>query len=159
MYKYFKYLSYIICHKWFVFVECCKLGIVWRGIVHDLSKFRPSEFFPYVNYFYGKNKDENAFDKAWNYHQKKNKHHHQYWVLREDSGTVKVIEMPSKYWKEMVADWIGAGKAQGNPDTKKWYLENRGKMILGKDTRLWIEAALDLDLNDVWSEKCTTKNS
>jgi len=149
MYKYFKYLSYIICHKWFVFVECCKLGIVWRGIVHDLSKFRPSEFFPYVNYFYGKNKDENAFDKAWNYHQKKNKHHHQYWVLREDSGTVKVIEMPSKYWKEMVADWISAGKAQGNPDTKKWYLENRGKMILGKDTRLWIEAALDLDLNDV----------
>jgi len=149
MYKYFKYLSYIICHKWFVFVECCKLGIVWRGIVHDLSKFRPSEFFPYVNYFYGKNKDENAFDKAWNYHQKKNKHHHQYWVLREDSGTVKVIEMPSKYWKEMVADWIGAGKAQGNPDTKKWYLENRGKMILGKDTRLWIEAALNLDLNDV----------
>lgn len=40
--KTFKYLSYIIRHKWFVFIAACKLGIPWRGITHDLSKLMPA---------------------------------------------------------------------------------------------------------------------
>lgn len=52
--KHLKYLSYILRHKWYVFVECCKRGIYWRGFMHDMSKFLPSQWFPYVNYFYGK---------------------------------------------------------------------------------------------------------
>ncbi len=47
------YLQYLLCHKWWVFWYCCLYGIPWRGIVHDLSKFRPDEWFPYVNAFYG----------------------------------------------------------------------------------------------------------
>ena len=54
MMVYFKYLSYVLRHRWFVFIECCKLGIPWRGLVHDLSKFIPSEFIPYARYFYGR---------------------------------------------------------------------------------------------------------
>jgi len=49
----FKYAWYIIRHKWFVFLECGKRGLVWRGITHDLSKLRPSEWAPYADYFYG----------------------------------------------------------------------------------------------------------
>jgi hypothetical protein len=51
--KFFKYLKYVIRHKWYVFLECCNLGIPFRGIFHDLSKFLPDEFFPYMNHFYG----------------------------------------------------------------------------------------------------------
>ena len=129
-----KYLSYIIRHKWFVFIECCKLGIPWQGVVHDLSKFRPSEWFPYANYFGGdikKGRDETgyykptdtgdkAFDFAWLLHQKRNNHHWQWWVLPEDNGGLKVLPMPEKCRKEMLADWRGAGKAQGTPDCRKW---------------------------------------
>jgi hypothetical protein len=136
-----KYAWYVIRHKWFVFTECCKLGIPVQGTVHDLSKLLPDEFIPYMNYFYG-NKNEQAFDLAWNHHQKRNKHHHQYWVLREDSSKVKVMEMPMRYRKEMLADWRGAGKAQGKPDTKEWYIANRNKMVLGEETRKWIEEQL-----------------
>ena len=151
--KYLKYLWYVIRHKWFVFIECCKLGIPWRGFVHDMSKLRPSEFFPYANFFYGKKaksvRDEtgyykpsdtgdSAFDFAWLLHQKRNDHHWQWWILPTDNGGEKILMMPLKCCKEMLADWRGAGRAQGTPDVVKWYYKNKDKMRLHPITRLWI---------------------
>jgi hypothetical protein len=88
-----------------VFIECCKLGIPLRGLLHDISKLFPSEFIPYARYFYGdyperltvyekthhwslKNKAQIAyeFDLAWLKHQKRNPHHWQYWLLVNDSS-------------------------------------------------------------------------
>lgn len=148
--KHLKYLWYVIRHKWYVFVECVKLGIPLQGILHDLSKFLPDEWIPYANFFYGNYPDEEAKDrieieflKAWLRHIHRNPHHHQYWVLREDSGRVLPLDMPMKYRKEMLADWIGAGKAQGHGnDVHEWYAENRDKMFLHPDTRKWIEERL-----------------
>jgi Family of unknown function (DUF5662) len=147
MNKHLKYLWYVIRHKWFVFVECCKLGIPWRGITHDLSKFRWSEWKPYVDYFYGKwgvrfnggmawewtknTKVKNAFDHAWLLHQHRNPHHWQHWLLREDDGGTKIIRMPFGVLKEMIADWRGAGKAiTGKDDVVGWYRKNRDKIVL-----------------------------
>jgi hypothetical protein len=159
MIKYLKYLSYVLRHKWFVFIECCKMGIPWLGIIHDWSKFLPSEFSPYAVHFYGKGKSikegrdstgyykptntgDQAFDFAWLLHQKRNKHHWQWWILPEDEGGVVIFEIPISYRKEMLCDWRGAGRAQGTPDTVKWYDRNKGKMILAEDTRRWIEVQL-----------------
>lgn len=142
MKKYIKYLSYIIRHKWYVFVECCKLGIPWRGLVHDMSKLLPREFFPYMNFFCGdeKEKNQNAFDFAWHWHQKMNKHHWQWWILKYDSGKLIVFEMPMAYRKEMLADWRGASRAiNGKDNTVQWYSENKNKMKLAPETRKWIE--------------------
>ena len=49
-----KYLLYLIKHKWLVFLECCKAGIPWRGILHDLSCFLPSEFRLSAKYWLGR---------------------------------------------------------------------------------------------------------
>ena len=153
--KHFKYLSYVLRHKWFVFVECCKMGIPWQGLVHDLSKFSPTEWFPYVEQFYGNkpsprdstgaydpSKIGGAFDYAWLHHQH-HPHHWQWWVLRGDHDVQKVLPMPDKYRKEMLCDWRGAGRAQGKPDTKAWYLANKDKMVLHLKTRAWIEKELE----------------
>ncbi len=81
--KHFKYLKYVLKHKWHVFIKACDLGIPWRGIVHDLGKFRLSEWNPYVDYFYGeylhpfrapfyKALRQHKFDEAWLHHQKNN---------------------------------------------------------------------------------------
>jgi len=59
-----------------------------------------------------------------------------------DDSSTKVFEMPLKYRKEMLADWRGAGRAQGTPDTKAWYEKNKYKMQLGELTRKWIEVWL-----------------
>lgn len=154
-----KYLWYIIKHKWFVFVEACKLGIPWLGLVHDWSKVLPDEWIPYARYFYGPKADqqrdpvgyfykrlyngESAFDLAWLKHIHRNKHHWQWWVLREDDGGTKSLAMPNQYRREMLADWRGAGRAQGYGDnTLEWYMKNKDKMQLNPETRQWIERAL-----------------
>lgn len=144
-----KYLSYVLRHKWYVFLECLKYKLIWQGIVHDLSKFSRSEWSAYVLSFYGPWKyDERPdwlvtdFDLAWLHHQHNNAHHWQHYLLMEDSGDLKIMEIPWNYRAEMVCDWKGAGKALGKPDTKAWYLANRDKIILAEHTRAWVEDEL-----------------
>ena len=143
-------------HKWFVFIESVKLRIPWLGLVHDWSKFLPDEWFPYARYFYGLKLDLNeagyykpdetgeaAFDLARLKHIHRNKHHWEWWVLREDDGGTKVLAMPDQCRREMLADWRGAGRAQGYGDNaKEWYEANKDKMRLHPDTRKWIESRL-----------------
>ena len=152
-----KYLSYVLRHKWYVFIACCRMGIVWQGITHDLSKFLPSEWFPYANYFYANpskpkrnetgyykpyDTGDESFDLAWLKHQKRNPHHWHYWTSPKGNGGIKLFSMPIRYRKEMIADWIGAGRAQGKPDTRAWYEANKDKMQLHEDTRAWVEQVL-----------------
>jgi hypothetical protein len=151
--KHLRYLSYVLRHRWFVFVECCKLGIVWRGVVHDLSKFLPSEWSPYVAFFEGPNgikSDDGvapnvraAFDAAWLHHQHRNLHHWQYWRLREDEGGTKLLSMPPVYVKEMLADWRGAAKAQGHDGIGSWYEQNRKKIELHRGSRELLHSLMD----------------
>ena len=154
---YIKYLWYVLKHKWFVFLECLKYGLVWRGLVHDWHKFLPSEFIPYARFFYGKKRrqtrdktgyykphdtGDSDFDQAWLLHQKRGRHHWQWWILPLDSGGVKVLDIPETYLKEMVCDWMGAGRAQGTPDTKLWYMTNKDKLVLSDKSRAWIEGEI-----------------
>lgn len=159
MRRYLFYLWYILRHKWFVFRAACRLNIPWLGFWHDMSKFLPSEFIPYAEFFYNpdgsprQHRDKTgyykptdtgdaAFDFAWLLHQKRNRHHWQWWVLPEDCGNVKAIEVPLPYLREMVADWLGAGRAQGTPDVQAWYFANKDKMNLHPDTRKDVEIFL-----------------
>ena len=133
------------------------MGLVWRGIVHDMSKFMPSEFIPYAKHFYGnkgsinKGRDasgyyragdtgNSAFDFAWLLHQKRNKHHWQWWALPMDSGKIKFIPMPIVYIKEMIADWQGAGMAiSGRKHWQPWYRANKQNIYVHPETRVRIE--------------------
>jgi len=169
---YYKYLKYVLRHKWYVLKECFQMGLFYRGIMHDMSKFRPSEFIPYAKNFYfepeGKNSlipdrltkylkskeiIENNFNIAWLKHQKLNPHHWQYWILQEDSGKVKYLPMPDKYIKEMICDWVGAGKAQGfkSPkedkyfETRKWLEKNWSNMKFNLGTSLKILSIIGIN--------------
>ena len=152
---YWRYLKVILKHKWYVFLECVRLGIPWLGIIHDWSKLTPVEFFGYARKFGqegGKHadSDDEAFRLAWLHHQKANKHHWQYWVVyvpifRDDfADESKIcIPIPDRYRREMLADWIGAGKAYVNASTVvEWYRKNRHKMYLHPETKTWIETWL-----------------
>ena len=140
------YVKYIAKHKWFVFLECARLGIPVHGITHDISKFFPDEWGPYREFFYGGLEKtpttEQNFNKAWIKHIHRNPHHWQYWQLRKDDGGVKALEMPYVYMLEMVADWRGAGKAQGFDSVRDWYAKNKNKMHLHPDTRIHVESLL-----------------
>ena len=170
MVRYDRYLRYVLVHKWFVMIECFKRGLFWRGLVHDLSKLRPSELFPYARHFYGgepqvrdrtgyykpTDTGDPAFDAAWFWHQKRNDHHWQWWTMPDEpprhwsrtapgQAPSKVFPMSAAARAEMLCDWKGAGRAQGTPDVGAWYRVNVGKMLLHPETSRWIEAELARD--------------
>lgn len=154
--KYLKYLSYVLRHKWYVLIECFKIGLILEGLVHDLSKFSPKEFIPYARFFYGdkfktskegyfKDNDQSDkdFDLAWLNHQKMNKHHWQWWLVPMDKGLTRPLEMPKKYVDEMICDWEGAGKAQKVKGTiQEWYKKYKNKMQLHPETAILVEKIL-----------------
>ena len=152
MLKYFIYFKYLFKHKYYTCKACWKKGLYWQGIVHDLSKLLPDELIPYVNFFehppkrketgYCKPTDtgDKAFDMAWLYHQKRNRHHWQYWCCPKNEGGLEILPMPHKYRLEMLADWWSASMAQGyGGKSKDWYEENKSKIQLHPETKKWVE--------------------
>jgi hypothetical protein len=145
-----KYLSYVLRHKRHVYNEAIKLGVApHQAAIHDWSKFLPSEWNPYALAFYAPDGSSwyhpDEFTEAWNYHQKRNPHHWQFWMITWDRGETECLPMPDKYRREMLADWRGAGMALGKPDTAGWYQANKDKMHLHPDTRAWIEQQLGVN--------------
>ena len=148
---YWAYLKYIIEHKKNVGIECLRLGMPFHAITHDLSKFRPSEFIPYAKFFYAKDRTNNYkksdeddlnFQTGWNHHQKRNKHHWNYWVSVTRAEMLIPLEMPMKHVRQMIADWNGMSKKFGG-NTKDYYTKNCGEMILHPKTKERITRVLE----------------
>lgn len=114
--KTFGHLKTVLIHKWWVFYYACKLGIPWRGIKHDMSKFSPVEFWESVRYWTGTSspiplcKQDKGYSLAWQHHKGRNPHHYEYWIDYLDQGGVP-IKMPWKDVLELTADYLGAGRA------------------------------------------------
>lgn len=148
-----RYLGYLVRHKWFVFRAGLWTGApVWRLLIHDWSKFLPVEWGAYAWSFYGPWKYKErpewlvaSFDRAWLHHQHRNAHHWQHWVLQEDRGKVTPLPMPEKLIREMVADWMGAGRAiTGQWDVEDWYRRNAPRIRLHPETRIRVHELLAL---------------
>ena len=113
-----------ICrHKAEVYKECKACGLTWRGLVHDLSKFSPTEFNESAKHFQGNrspieaSKESYGYSLAWQHHMGHNPHHWEYWIDYAADGCIIALKIPYKYVVEMVCDWVGAGKVYGG---KKW---------------------------------------
>jgi hypothetical protein len=146
MKEHWKYLLYILKHKWFVFIAGIKLHVpIYLLLLHDLSKFRFSEWFAYQRRFYSsKDAEPDAFNLAWLKHQHRNPHHWQYWLLYLDDGsTCSSLSMPEKFIREMVADWAGAGRAiTGRWDVQTWYEKQKSHISLHVATKEKVEQLL-----------------
>lgn len=175
MKMHWRYLMYVLRHKLYVFQAGRQLGVGWwQLLTHDWSKFLPSEWLPYAHFFYGgphrpwaevtvfqkyhfgdhawrtsKEGVKAAFNYAWLLHIHRQPHHWQHWLLQQDDGDLKVLEMPERYVREMVADWRGAGRAQGKTgpnELREWYDGRAATMLLHDQTRARVVALIgDLD--------------
>ena len=132
----FKHLNLVNKHRWKVFLLCLKAGIPIRGLLHDLSKYTPTEFIESVKYYNGKKspitfcKKEIGYSNAWLHHKGRNKHHHEYWY--DYAAPEQSPIMPYKYVVEMICDTLAAGMTyQGaswnNSYQLKYYMEDRKK--------------------------------
>lgn len=146
--KIIKHFVLICKHKWQVFKLCLKVGLFWRGLIHDLSKFSITEFSESVKYYNGSRspigvcRREKGYSLAWLHHKGRNKHHPEYWY---DYNCREItIVMPFKYACEMVCDQLAAGKTYlGKKWDKghqlKYFLENKDTFQCNEKLKCFLE--------------------
>lgn len=153
VWKHFKTITH---HRHLVRKGCFQVGLYRQGLVHDLSKYSPSEFWVGAKYYQGTRSPNNAeredigYSSAWLHHKGRNKHHYEYWIdysLKAGPGGMLPCPMPDKYIAEMIMDRIAACKTyQGEAYTDKspleYYLQGKDPAPLHPYTKRNLERLL-----------------
>lgn len=116
--SFFKHLHTINRHRRLVRKHCFKAGLYYQGLVHDLSKYSPTEFFVGVKYYQGTRspnvaeRNMTGISTAWIHHKGRNKHHYEYWTDYdvETGDPLSYKKMPRRYFVESLMDRIAACK-------------------------------------------------
>ena len=150
MKKLFGHLKTVRIHRWEVFKLSIKVGIPFRGLIHDLSKYSIEELYESVKYYSnGKHspindaKKDKGYSLAWLHHKGRNKHHYEYWYDTQALEPMPII--PFKYMLEMICDRIAASKTynKGNYNNKmplEYFYKERDKMVLNDKLVLFLES-------------------
>ena len=112
-----KHFRTITKHRHRVMINCFKAGIPLQGLLHDLSKYSPTEFIVGARYYQGyrsPNEYEReliGYSRAWIHHKGRNPHHFEYWTdINRETKLYEPVEMPIKYLTEMFCDRVAASK-------------------------------------------------
>lgn len=156
-YKPIEHFKTITEHRNTVMKECFKVGLYKQGLLHDLSKYLPGEFWVGAKYYQGYRSPNNAeredkgYSSAWLLHKGRNKHHYEYWIdysATEGVGTTPV-QMPDNYFVEMVMDRIAASKIynKGNYTDDmplQYYLKGKAHLVIHEQTARSLEFILTM---------------
>ncbi|MCI8772634.1 MAG: catalase [Lachnospiraceae bacterium] len=151
----FKTITY---HKYLVMQGCFKVGLYKQGLLHDLSKYSPTEFLVGARYYQGDRSPNNAereeigYSSSWLHHKGRNKHHYEYWIdysTKEIPGGMAPAPMPNQYIIEMLMDRIAACKVyhgeQYDPgDPMRYYEAGKELAPLHPTTRKKLEFLLHM---------------
>lgn len=147
-------------HKILVMQGCFRIGLYKQGLLHDLSKYSPTEFLVGCRYYKGYMSPNNAeradrgYSSAWLHHKGRNKHHLEYWIdyavsNGDDKAHTKMegMKMPIRYVCEMFIDRVSASKNyQKEKYTDKSALEYYEKSVdhymIHPDTKAMLEYLL-----------------
>jgi hypothetical protein len=148
-----KHLKIIHTHRKFVCKACFKMGLFWRGLLHDLSKYSITEML-ICKYYSGKRSPhQNArevlgYSPSWIHHYHANKHHFQFWWDEDEEGKIIPMKMPYRFVVESVADMLGASKAYNKEKWKPemlmqyWNEKCVGKRIMHQDSTFLVQTLL-----------------
>ena len=129
-------------HRFLVMKGCFRVGLYKQGLLHDLSKYTWEEFRTGIRYYQGNRspnaaeKEEKGYSPAWLHHKGRNKHHYEYW-----------IEMPVRYFVEMIMDRIAAsktyrGKAYTDGDPYAYFSRNKDVLTMHPETKRELDKVL-----------------
>lgn len=151
-----KHFKTITKHKLLVMDGCFKVGLYWRGIAHDMSKYSPTEFFNGVRYFQGyrspisAEREDKGYSEAWMHHKGRNKHHYEYWTdMNLETRQYESRPMPRKYLVEMVMDRRAAsmnyqGKNYNDAFPLEYQLNSKDRSLMNEQTRKELEYILTM---------------
>ena len=152
--KIFGHLHTVNKHRFKVFIHATKAGIFFQGLVHDLSKYHPTELFVGVKYYQGTRSPNDAerelfgMSTAWIHHKGRNKHHFEYWNdLDMKDHVYKSVKMPIKYVKEMFCDRVAAskiyqGKNYNEAHPYEYFMRAKAKRFIHPETSDLLESWL-----------------
>lgn len=152
--KALKHLRVILVHKYNVMKLTFRIGLFYQGLVHDLSKFSPTEFFESAKYYTdGKKspistcKKKVGYSKAWLHHFGRNKHHHEYWY--DYKSPIETPIIPYKYVAEMICDDLSAGITYAGKD---WNTEWQYNYYMKSKERIHINPLISEFLETIYKE-------
>lgn len=165
-----QHLRTVSRHRKLVRQGCFSVGLYRQGILHDLSKYSPSEFLVGAKYFQGTRSPNNAeredigYSSAWLHHKGRNKHHYEYWIdyslhcAQAGMHGMMPAPMPIRYIVEMLMDRVAACKVyNGTSYTTSSPIEYYNKGLdpapMHPKTRAFLE--LFLHMIEVWGEEDT----
>lgn len=141
-----RHFKTITKHKFLVMSHCFRVGLYRRGLLHDLSKYSPTEFWAGAKYYQGTKspnvaeREDNGYSVAWMHHKGRNKHHFEYWTdLRIGTRDYAPVPMPTAYLVEMCMDRIAAcktyhGKAYNDADALAYLDQARETPLMHPET-------------------------
>ena len=149
------HLKTITAHKLRVMKFCFRVGLYRQGLLHDLSKYGPTEFLVGAKYFRGYRSPneierlEKGCSSAWLHHKGRNKHHLEYWIDYSLQKGEKMcgMEMPVNYVVEMFCDRVAASQIYSKDaytDAGPWeyYDRSRDNYIIHPNTAALLEQLL-----------------
>ena len=155
--KALQHLKTINHHKWLVCQGCFKVGLYKQGLLHDLSKYSPTEFLVGSKFYQGTRSPNNAerevkgYSAAWLHHKGRNRHHYEYWLDYSTDLNEGIIgmKMPVRYVVEMFLDRIAAskvyiGEAYNDSDPLRYYENGRAGELMHPETRALLEKLLHM---------------
>ncbi len=157
-------------HKELVRQGCFAVGLYRQGLMHDLSKYTPTEFWVGAKFYQGTRSPNNAeredkgYSAAWLHHKGRNKHHYEYWIDYSSRSAPKGMHgmmpapMPTKYLVEMLMDRIAACKIYNKSDYTtssplEYYNKGMEPAPLHPKTKAFLE--MFLLMIKVWGEERT----
>ena len=145
--KAWQHLKTITHHRHLVMAGCFRVGLVWQGLTHDLSKYSPTEFLVGAKYYQGTRSPNAAereikgYSEAWIHHKGRNRHHYEYWTdMSRETRQYEAVPMPRKYLVEMVMDRRAAcmvyqGKNYTDGSALAYFDGSREKALMHPQTR------------------------
>ncbi|MEF9941292.1 MAG: DUF5662 family protein [Lachnospiraceae bacterium] len=159
--KPWKHFCTITHHKVLVMQHCFRVGLYRQGMLHDMSKYGPTEFLVGCRYYQGNRSPNNAereergYSLAWLHHKGRNKHHYEYWIdyATENARGLIGTKMPTRYLVEMVMDRIAASKiykkeAYLDSSPLEYYQQGAAYAMLHPETRNMLEFLLHMLATD-----------
>ena len=151
--KPFKHLKVISKHKWAVMKGCFRVGLYKQGLLHDLSKYGPAEFWIGARYFQGTRspnvaeREEKGYSSAWLHHKGRNKHHYEYWVEFSGKKGLILAKIPTRYVVEAFIDRVAASKIYRkekyvDSDPLNYYLNGNPGKFIHEESRALLESLL-----------------
>lgn len=145
--KAWQHFKTITHHRWLVRGGCFRVGLIWQGLTHDISKYSITEFATGARYYQGDRspnaaeREDKGYSEAWMHHKGRNRHHYEYWTdMNRRTRNYESVEMPRKYLVEMVMDRRAAcmtyqGKAYSDRSALTYFEKSRERELMHPETQ------------------------